>query len=211
LARKSTIKNIYAVAVNRIAGLDTNDSTTLSNICSYRTPVLCETYKEDSSTKTTVGVNGTAEGPSPVCSYAPSEAHALVDQVAGSLSTNLTCPGSNAIKVGLKCVTGYDKCVKPCAPGMYGMKVMACVNGVYAEEGACLLPKDATVAANLAGSKVASETGSGQNSGNSCSTPWAWTPGAGDDAGKHCVCVYKPGAMNGITSWTVWDCQTQWW
>jgi len=116
------ISNVVAIGVAEVAGVSENDHVTLSNICGFRTPVLCNTYQVGGNTDSTKGANGTGEGPSPNCSYKPSDSHALVDHVGGAtLTTDVLCTGSNSAKSGstaTSCVTGFENCLKVCAPGM---------------------------------------------------------------------------------------------
>jgi hypothetical protein len=56
-----------AIGASQIAGVSTNDKVTLTNICTYRTPSICRTYKPGSETETTIGANGTEEGPTANC------------------------------------------------------------------------------------------------------------------------------------------------
>lgn len=39
------ISNVVAIGVNQVAGVSENDQVTLSNICTYRTAALCNTYQ----------------------------------------------------------------------------------------------------------------------------------------------------------------------
>jgi hypothetical protein len=211
-ARTVNISNVTAIAVDQIAGVSTSDKATLTNICAYRTSTLCDTYAPGSETKATNGANGTNEGPSANCIYKGSDSHALVDRVAGGLSTDVLCTGANSAKSGstaTACVSGFDSCVKPCAPGGYGFKQLNCVSSKYAESGSCAAPKDATVAGHLAGSNASSATTSVTKNGP-CTTEWAWGKDSSSST-NYCVCVTKPGYYQASSGWFVWDCQAQWW
>ncbi|HVV53115.1 MAG TPA: pectate lyase, partial [Polyangia bacterium] len=209
--RTAKISNVVAIGASEIAGVSTNDHATLSNICAYRTPSLCRTYKPGSETETTTGANGTNEGPDANCSYAGTDTHALLSDVTGSFQTDVLCPGSNSVKTGstaTACVSGFESCLKGCAPGSYGFKPVTCNAGTYADTGVCDLPSDPSIAAHFAGSNAASATMT-VTSNDTCTTEWAW---ATDGSGKYCMCVYKPGYyQQSSTSWMVWDCQSQWW
>jgi hypothetical protein len=218
------VKDVVAIGVNQIVGISTNDKATLSNICTFRSPTLCNVYEVNSDDDSTVGANGTGEGPSANCSYKPSDSHALVDRVAGAtLATDVMCPGPNSIKSGdsaTKCVSGFDACLKTCAPGMYGFKQMTCSGGSYTsmDTGGCAVVTTATdsaAAAGLASSKSSGAT-SNVTKNNSCSTQWSWGKDSSNSA-NYCVCVEKPGYYQKGSgsaqpaSWMVWDCQAQWW
>jgi hypothetical protein len=222
------ISNVVAIGVNQVAGVSENDKVTLSNICTYRTAVLCNTYQVNSDNDSTKGANGTGEGPSPNCSYAASDTHALVDHVTGAATTDVLCTGPNSAKTGATataCVTGFETCLKTCAPGMYGFKQLTCSAGKYTSPatGACLPATDATanaqLFANAAGKAAATTTAVAKNT--TCATEWAWGTDA-STAGNYCACVEKPGYyQTGSTSsgggkaqpatWIVWDCQSPWW
>jgi hypothetical protein len=222
------ISNVVAMGVNQVAGVSENDKVTLSNICTYRTAVLCNTYQVNSDNDSTKGANGTGEGPSPNCSYSASDTHALVDHVNGVATTDVLCTGSNSAKTGATataCVPGFDTCLKTCAPGMYGFKQLTCSGGKYtsAATGACLPATDSTANAQLfAGAAAkATATTTAVTKNTTCSTQWAWGTDS-STSGNYCACVEKPGYyQTGSTSsgggmaqpatWIVWDCQSPWW
>jgi hypothetical protein len=218
------VSNVVAIGVNQIVGISTNDRATLSNVCTFRSPILCNTYEVNSDNDSTVGANGTGEGPSANCSYKASDSHALVDRVAGAtLSTDVPCPGPNSVKGGdspTKCVTGFESCLKTCAPGMYGFKVMTCSDGNYTSSttGGCAVVTssvDSDAAKALASSNASSAT-SNVTKSNSCTTQWAWGKDS-SNSDNYCVCTEKPGYYQKSSgsaqpnSWIVWDCQAQWW
>lgn len=218
------ISNVVAIGVNQIAAVSENDKVTLTNICAFRTPTLCNTYKVGSDDDSTKGANGTGEGPSANCVYKPSDTHALVDRVGGvTLTTDVLCTGPNSAKTGdsaTACVSGFDTCLKMCAPGMYGFKQLTCSGGKYTgpDTGGCALvtaAADSAAATNLAGTRAATAS-SNVTKNNSCTTQWA----LGKDSSKAentCECVMKPGYYGQSSgyappvSWMVWDCQSQWW
>ncbi len=218
------VKDVVAIGVNQIVGISTNDKATLSNICTFRSPVLCNVYEVNSDNDSTVGANGTGEGPSANCSYKPSDSHALVDRVAGAtLDTDVLCPGPNSVKSGSSasaCVSGFETCLKTCAPGMYGFKEMTCSGGNYTSSatGGCALVTSAVDSAAAKGldSSNASSATSNVTKNNGCSTEWAWGKDSSSSA-NYCACVEKPGYYQNSSgsaqpaSWMVWDCQAQWW
>jgi hypothetical protein len=214
--RTVNVSDVIAIGVDQVVGVSTNDKATLTNICAYRTGELCKTYQPGSDNETTVGANQTPEGPSSACTYKATDTHALVDRVtAGVLRTDVLCTGPNSAKDGstnaTNCVTGFETCVKGCAPGQYGFKQINCSAGKYMSSGlGCTMPSDATIAGYLSSSHAASATQMvGPNT--ACTTQWAWGT-ANDGSGKYCVCVLKPGQyQESTTSWFVWDCQSQWW
>ena len=218
------ISNLIAIGVDQVAGVSENDAVTLTNICTFRTPTLCNTYKVNSDSDSTKGANGTGEGPSPNCSYKASDTHALVDRVTGAtLTTDVVCTGSNSAKTGstaTACVTGFEDCLKVCAPGSYGFKELTCSGGTYTSPatGGCVLVSsstDSAAAAALAGTNSSKAT-SNVTKNASCSTQWAWGKDSSNSA-NYCVCTEKPGYYQQSSgsaqpaSWMVWDCQSQWW
>ena len=218
------ISNVVAIAVEQVAGVSENDQVTLSNICAFRTPTLCNTYQVNSDTDSTKGANGTGEGPSPNCTYKASDSHALVDRVGGAtLSTDVLCPGSNSAKSGstaTACIAGFETCLKVCAPGMYGFKQLNCSGTTYTSpaSGNCAVvtsAEDSAAAAALASSNSSKATSS-VTKNTSCSTEWAWGTDS-STTGNYCVCAEKPGYYQKSTgsaqpaTWIVWDCQSPWW
>ena len=203
--------NIYAIGVGQVIGVSSNDKATLKNICAYRTPQVCHVYQPGSDADAPVGANSVGEGPSANCVYTAAETHALVNHVNGSVTTDVLCTGPNSAKTGstaTACVSGFDTCLKGCAPGSYGFKQLTCSGSKYAEAaGGCVPPTDATAASKLAGtnSSMATSTVTGNAA---CTTQWNWGK---DSDGKFCVCVMKPGYYQESSGWYVWDCQTQWW
>ncbi len=140
-----------------------------------------------------------------------------------TLTTDVLCTGSNSAKTGRSataCVSGFETCLKVCAPGMYGFKQLSCSGGNYTgpETGGCALvtaAADSAAATNLAGSRAATASSS-VTKNNSCTTQWA----LGKDSSKAentCECVMKPGYYGQSSgyappvSWMAWDCQAQWW
>jgi pectate lyase len=208
--RTATISNIVAIGASQIAGVSTNDKVTLSNICTYRTPSICRTYKPGTETETTIGANGTDEGPDANCIYKGSDTHSLVSDVTGGFTTDVTCTGPNSVKTGgtsTACVTSFETCLRGCAPGSFGFRQTTCTNNSYTNGGGCALPSDPTIAAHFASSNATSATAT-VTSNDPCTTEWAW---ATDGAGKYCMCVPKPGYYQAGSGWWVWDCQSAWW
>ena len=77
---------------------------------------------------------------------------------AGALRTDVLCTGPNSAKDGstaTACVTGFDTCVKGCAPGSYGFKQVNCSGGMYATRRRLRMSSDATIAANLTSTNAA--------------------------------------------------------
>ena len=220
------VSNVVAIGLMQVVGVNTTDTATLSNICTFRTSTICNTYVSTATTETdaTTGANGTSEGPSPSCKYTAADTHALVDHVGGpTLTTDVVCAGPNSSKSGstaTACVTGFETCLKNCAPGMYGLQQLSCSGGKYtsAATGGCALvtaAADSAAATNLAGTRAATATTS-VTKNNSCTTEWALGKDSAT-ATNTCECVEKPGYYQQSTgsaqpvSWMVWDCQSQWW
>jgi hypothetical protein len=213
--RKANISNVIAIGASEVAGVGTNDTVTMKNICMYRTPKMCDTYESGSDTKTTIGSNGFAEGPTKNCVYTPSDAHALVDRVTGSLPTEIMCPGPNASVGGVACVSGFESCLRNCTPGSYGFRSLSCSGGRYVES-TCNMPTDSTAFSNLDGATKAASASGTATKNATCSTQWAWAKDSSAST-NYCVCVMKPGYYQESTgsappaSWIVWDCWPQWW
>ena len=212
------ISNVIAIAVNQLAGVSENDQVTLSNICAFRTATLCNTYQVNSDTDSTKGANGTGEGPSPNCTYQSSTTHALVDRVGGAtLSTDVLCPGANSAKSGstaTACISGFDTCLKVCAPGMYGFKQLTCSGATYTSPatGNCAVvtpAEDSAAAAALASSNSSKATSNVTKNSECSGKQWSWGKDSSNSA-NYCVCTQKPGYY-AVTSWLVWDCQSPWW
>jgi hypothetical protein len=204
--------NIYAVGVGQLLGVSSNDRATLRNICAYRTPQICHVYQPGSDEDAPVGANMAGEGPSTQCNYTAADTHALVDRIAGPVTTDVMCTGPNSAKTGstaTACVSGFNTCLKPCAPGGYGFKQITCSGSMYTEAAtmSCTGPSDATAAARLAMSNMGSATQMVTGNG-ACTSQWAW---GRDSENRYCVCVMKPGYYQASNGWYVWDCQTPWW
>jgi len=211
-----TIKasNIVAIGVNTIVGVNSarGDKATLTNICTYRTPTICQRFT-NASTSGSETKDSSDTPDTTACNYKLSETHALLSEVSGSFTSDAICP-PQSVKTGTSataCIAGIDSCLKMCAPGGNGFKQIDCVGGKYAENAnGCGVSTDPTVVAKLAGTNASSATTKVNNNG-SCSAAWAWAQD-GSTTGQYCVCVYKAGQYQvSDTNWTVWDCQPQWW
>lgn len=213
-SRTANISNIVAIGVDQVAGVSTNDTVTLENICVHRTFSICSIYEPGSSDETTSGVNGSNEGPNDNCRFTADDTHALLDLVTGiPFTTESVCGGPNAYKSGstaTSCVDTFDRCLKACGPAGYGFKEIWCEGGSYAEgEGAiCAMPTDSEVAGYLAESRVTTATNMVSKNDN-CSTEWDIGIDESNNA-QYCVCVKKPGYFE-FDNWLSWDCQRRWW
>src|SRR5690606_8227747 len=111
--RTANISNIIAIGVDQVAGVSTNDTVTLRNICVHRTFSICSIYEPGSSDETSSGVNGSNEGPNSNCDFSGDDTHALLSRVGGiPFTTESVCGGPNAYKSGstaTDCVPGFDK------------------------------------------------------------------------------------------------------
>jgi hypothetical protein len=212
--RTANLSNIVAIGVDQIAGVSTNDTVTLSNICLHRSFSICSIYEPGSSDETTSGVNGSNEGPNSNCKFSAGETHALLSRVGGiPFTTEAVCGGPNAYKSGstaTSCVDTYDKCLKPCMPGGYGFKELTCTDGRYSEgDGViCAMPVESQAAQNLAPDRVMGATQM-VNKNDECSNEWDIGIDTSNNA-KYCVCVHKPGYYD-HSNWLAWDCQDRWW
>jgi hypothetical protein len=210
-ARNAKISNVIAIATNQVAGVSTIDKVTFSNICAYRTTIICQTYQPGSDNNSSNGANGTSEGPSANCVYQAADTHALVDRVVGAFSTDALCTGPTSAKsgTGADCVAGFERCLRTCTPGSYGFKELLCTNGEYHDSVKCALPADAEVKGHLTFDNAESANGVVQ-SNEPCQSQWAWSKDASDST-HYCVCVEKPGYYQASSGWLVWDCQSPWW
>jgi hypothetical protein len=212
--RTANLTDIVAIGVDQVAGVSTNDTVTLRNICVYRTASICSIYEPGNSDEANVGVNSSNEGPSTNCNFGANDTHALLSRVTGiPFTTERVCGGPNGYKSGstaTACVTGFDKCLKTCMPGGYGFKEITCTNNRYAEGTGviCAMPTDSVAAQNLAPSRVMAATQEVANNA-SCSTEWAMGIDESNNA-EYCLCVKKPGYYSSST-WLSWDCQRRWW
>jgi hypothetical protein len=212
--RTANLSNIVAIGVDQVAGVSTNDTVTLRNICVHRTFSICSIYDPGTSDPTETGVNSSNEGPNSNCNFGPNDTHALLSRVTGiPFTTERVCGGPNGYKSGstaTNCVSGFDKCLKACMPGGYGFKEITCTNNRYAEGTGviCAMPTDPTAAQQLAPSRVMAATTEVENNGE-CSTEWAIGIDESNNA-EYCVCVYKPGYYSN-SNWLAWDCQRRWW
>lgn len=213
-SRTATISNVVAIAVDQIAGVSTNDTVALSNICVHRTFSICSIYEPGSSDEVESGVNSSNEGPNSNCNFSADDTHALLSRVTGiPFTTDTVCGGPNGYKSGstaTSCVSGFDKCLKACMPGGYGFKEITCTNGKYAEgDGViCAMPTEPTAAQNLAPSRVMGATNMVDNN-DECPTEWAIGIQSSNNS-NYCVCVHKPGYYS-HDNWLAWDCQRRWW
>jgi hypothetical protein len=210
-ARSAKISNVIAIAANQVAGASTLDKVILSNICAYRTPIICQTYQPGSDNKASNGANGTSEGPSTNCVYQAADTHALVDRVVGEFNTDALCTGPSSAKsgTGATCVAGFERCLRTCTPGSYGFKELLCTNGEYHDSVKCALPVDAEVKLHLTGDNAESASRAVENNAP-CQSQWAWGKDSSDST-HYCVCVEKPGYYQASSGWLVWDCQSPWW
>ena len=103
------------------------------------------------------------------------------------------------------CVTGFESCLKACAPGSYGFKQAVSTAGKYTEVGACGLPTDATIAAICLHQRGRGTTTVTNNTPAPQSGPGRTT------APENTVCATEAGVLPGVIGWFVWDCQNQWW
>jgi hypothetical protein len=213
--RSATLSNIVAIGVDQVAGVSENDTVTLKNICVHRTFSICSMYEPGTSTESTKGVSGSNEGPSANCKFTAADTHALLSKVTGvPFTTEAVCGGPNGYKSGstaTDCVTGFDKCLKACAPGGYGFKEITCKSGRYSEGTGpiCALPTEPTAAQNLAPARVMAGASAMVSNNGECSTEWSLGIESSNNA-NFCVCVRKPGYYK-HDNWLSWDCQRRWW
>jgi hypothetical protein len=199
-----TVTNTIAIGVDEVVGVTQGrDTATLSKICTFQTPTVCQPYDSSDNPLATDGADGTT------CKYAWADVQVMLDHSQGTFTTGSECPNylksSSATAAGTACLSDLPSCIKFCAPGDYGTKQCNCSSGQYACKG-CANPSMDPAKSGLdpshATTAPACSAASPKNT--ACSTEWNWCISGTQD----CVCVYKPGTLQ--TANTVWDCVNPW-
>jgi pectate lyase len=199
-----TITNTVAIGVDEVVGLTSGrDTATISKLCVFQTPTVCQPYDSSDNALATDGVDGTT------CKYAWSDVQVMLNySTEAGFSTASACPNylksSSSTAAGTSCIANLAACVKPCAVGDYGIKQCGCSSGGAYSCGACAGPSMEPAKSGLDPAKATTAPACTSSKGVACSTEWNWCTSATQD----CVCVYKPGTLQ--TANTVWDCANPW-
>ncbi len=199
-----TITNTVAIGVDEVVGLTSGrDTATISKLCVFQTPTVCQPYDSSDNALATDGVDGTN------CKYAWSDVQVMLNySTEVGFSTAAACPNylksSSSTAAGTSCISNLAACVKPCAVGDYGIKQCNCPSGGSYACGSCAGPSMDPAKSGLDPAKAATAPVCTGAKGDACSTQWNWCISGTQD----CVCVYKPGTLQ--TADTVWDCANPW-
>jgi hypothetical protein len=199
-----TITNTVAIGVDEIVGLTSGrDTATISKLCVFQSPTVCQPYDSSDNALATDGVDGTT------CKYNWSDVQVMLNySTETGFSTASACPNylksSSSTAAGTSCLANLPACVKPCAVGDYGIKECDCASGGSYACGACAGPSMDPAKSGLDPAKAATAPACTSSKGDACTTEWNWCISGTQD----CVCVYKPGTLQ--TADTVWDCANPW-
>jgi hypothetical protein len=200
-----TLTNVTAVGVDQIVGVTKGrDKATLSKICTYQTPTVCDMYD----------ANDQAIGDGPdgtTCIYKWTDIQVMVDRTTGVFATASECPNyltsGSSTNPATACMADLPSCLNGCAPGDYGLKMCDCTgagNTYHCHK--CAGPSWDPAKSGLDPVKAAAAPAcAGTVKGNACSSEWSICK----SGTQYCACVYKPGTLQ--TAATVWDCVNQWW
>jgi hypothetical protein len=198
-----TLSNSWAIGVDEVVGLTMGrDTATISKLCVFQSPTICQPYNSSDSKLATDGNDGVT------CKYAWADVQVMLDHaVPAGFTTASACPNyfksSSSTAAGTACLADLPACMKYCAPGSNGLKQCNCVSGSYSCKG-CAGPALEPAKSGLAPTKAATAPTCTVASNASCPTEWNWCINGTQD----CVCVYKPGTLQ--TANTVWDCVNPW-
>jgi pectate lyase len=199
-----TITNTIAIGVDELVGVTQGrDTATISKLCVFQTPTVCQPYDSSDNRLPTDGPDGTT------CKYSYADVQVMLDHVVpAGFTSGAACPNffksSSTTATGTACVATLPACLKYCAPGSNGVKQCNCLNGSYSCKG-CAAPALEPAKSGLSPTlKLPGVAACSAANGDTCSTEWNWcTLGTQD-----CVCVYKPGTLQQAN--TVWDCVNPW-
>jgi pectate lyase len=197
-----TITNTIAIGVDEVVGVTQGrDTATISHLCTFQSPTVCQPYDSSDNPLATDGNDGTT------CKYNWTDVQVMLDHTTGTYTTGAECPNyfksSSSTATGTACLADLPACLKFCAPGDYGTKQCNCVNGAYSCKG-CANPSMDPAKSGLAPTNATTAPTCSVSSNSSCPTEWSWCINGTQD----CVCVYKPGTLQ--TANTVWDCVNPW-
>jgi hypothetical protein len=199
-----TITNTVAIGVDEIVGLTSGrDTATISKLCVFQSPTVCQPYDSSDNALATDGVDGTT------CKYNWSDVQVMLNySTETGFTTASACPNylkaSSSTAAGTSCIANLAACVKPCAVGDYGIKECTCASGGSYSCGACAGPSMDPAKSGLDPAKAATAPACTSSKGDACTTEWNWCISGAQD----CVCLYKPGTLQ--TADTVWDCANPW-
>jgi pectate lyase len=199
-----TLTNSVAIGVDEVVGLTSGrDTATISKLCIFQTPTVCQPYDSSDNPLATDGVDGTT------CKYNWTDVQVMLnDSTDIGFTTAAACPNylksSSSTVAGTTCISNLTACVKPCAVGDYGIKQCNCSSTGAYTCGACNGPSQEPAKSGLDPSKATSAPACTGAKGDACSTEWNWCISGTQD----CVCVFKPGTLQ--TANTVWDCANPW-
>jgi hypothetical protein len=198
-----TMTNVTAIGVDQVVGITKGrDKATLSKICLFQSPTVCQMY--DSSDKKLT------DGPdSSTCNYKWTDTQVLLNRVNVAFATASQCPNyltsGSTTNPATACMADLPECIKGCLPGYNGLKMCDCSNGTYKCH-ACALPnQDPAKSAFAPATASVAPACSGATENKACSKEWdVCTSGS-----EVCACVFKPGYLQ--TANYVWDCVNPWW
>ena len=202
---KLTMTNVTAVGVDQVVGLTQGrDTATLSKICLFQTPTVCQMY-DASDNKLQDGPDGST------CNYKWTDTQVMLNRVNGVFATASECPNyltsGSSSNPATACLVDLPQCIKSCLPGDNGIKMCDCsgTGGAYKCH-ACALPSQDPAKTGLAPATASvAPACSGVTEKKACSKEWdVCTSGS-----EVCACVFKPGYLQ--TADTVWDCVNPWW
>ena len=147
------------------------DTATISKLCTFQSPTICQPYDSSDNPLATDGNDGTT------CKYAWSDVQVMLDHTQGAFTTGAACPNyfksSSSTAAGTACLADLPACLKYCAPGDYGTKQCNCVAGSYSCKG-CSNPALEPAKSGLDPVKAATAPACTQASGAACTTEWNW-------------------------------------
>src|SRR5450432_4433240 len=116
-----TLTNVTAVGVDQIVGVTQGrDKATLSKICTFQTPTICDMY-DSSDNAITDGPDGTT------CTYKWTDIQVMVNRVGGVFATASECPNyltsGSTTNAPTMCIADLGPCIKNCLPGDNGLKM----------------------------------------------------------------------------------------
>lgn len=201
-----TMSNITAIGVDQVVGLTKGrDKATLSKICLFQTPTVCQPY-DNKDNELQDGPDGTT------CNYKWTDTQVILNRVNGVFSTASQCPNyltsGSATNPATACMADLPVCINGCLPGDNGLKWCDCAgNGgtTYKCHGCALPVQEPAKSAFSPTTASVAPACSGASENKACSKEWeVCTSGT-----QVCACVFKPGYLQ--TANTVWDCTNPWW
>jgi hypothetical protein len=199
-----SISNSFAIGVDEVVGVTSGrDTVSISKLCVYQTPTVCQPYDSSDNALATDGVDSTT------CKYSWSDVQVMLsDSTDIGFTTAAACPNylksMSSTAAGTTCLAALTSCVKPCAVGDYGVKQCNCSGAGAYTCGSCNGPSQDPAKSGLNPAKATSAPACTGSKGDACSGEWNWCTSGSQD----CVCLFKPGTLQ--TADTVWDCANPW-